>query len=67
MTLLHPKTALLSVSDKAGLADFAKALQQDFGISLLSTGGTHKTLSDKGLEVNEVANVTGFPEIMKRY
>ncbi|MAS87936.1 MAG: bifunctional phosphoribosylaminoimidazolecarboxamide formyltransferase/inosine monophosphate cyclohydrolase [Micavibrio sp.] len=64
MTLLHPKTALLSVSDKAGLADFAKALQQDFGISLLSTGGTHKTLSDKGLEVNEVANVTGFPEIM---
>jgi phosphoribosylaminoimidazolecarboxamide formyltransferase/IMP cyclohydrolase len=64
MTLLHPKTALLSVSDKAGLADFAKSLQQDLGISLLSTGGTHKTLSDNGLDVNEVANVTGFPEIM---
>jgi phosphoribosylaminoimidazolecarboxamide formyltransferase / IMP cyclohydrolase len=55
--------ALLSVSDKHGLADFARALAQH-GIELLSTGGTAQTLRNAGLEVREVADYTGFPEIM---
>src|SRR5579862_9459676 len=55
--------ALLSVSDKHGLADFARALAKH-GIELLSTGGTAQALRNAGLEVQEVADYTGFPEIM---
>lgn len=55
--------ALLSVSDKTGLIDFAKALAAR-GVELLSTGGTAKALSDAGLTVRDVADVTGFPEMM---
>jgi phosphoribosylaminoimidazolecarboxamide formyltransferase / IMP cyclohydrolase len=55
--------ALLSVSDKAGLVDFARALNAR-GIDLVSTGGTHRTLSEAGLPVTEVADLTGFPEMM---
>ena len=55
--------ALLSVSDKQGLADFARALARR-GVELLSTGGTAQTLRNAGLEVREVADYTGFPEIM---
>src|SRR5579862_1012221 len=55
--------ALLSVSDKHGLADFARALAKH-GIELLSTGGTAQALRNAGLEVREVADYTGFPEIM---
>jgi phosphoribosylaminoimidazolecarboxamide formyltransferase/IMP cyclohydrolase len=58
------KLALLSVSDKRGLADFAAALVQDHGYTLLSTGGTAKMLMEKGLPVTEVGQHTGFPEIM---
>lgn len=57
------KTALLSVSDKSGIVELAKALSKK-GIRLLSTGGTHKALSDAGLAVTDVSDVTGFPEIM---
>jgi len=57
------KTALLSVSDKTGLADFARGLAAQ-GISLLSTGGTAKHLRDSGLTVVDVSDYTGFPEIM---
>ena len=57
------KTALLSVSDKSGLAEFATRLA-GLGITLLSTGGTAKALRDAGLEVIDVSEVTGFPEIM---
>ncbi len=57
------KTALLSVSDKSGLLDFAKGLEQA-GVKLLSTGGTAKTLRDSGLTVTDVSDHTGFPEIM---
>ena len=57
------KRALLSVSDKSGLIDFAKALS-GHGIDLISTGGTSKTLKDAGLDVADVSTVTGFPEIM---
>src|SRR3990170_4814657 len=55
--------ALLSVSDKTGLVDFARALAGR-GVALVSTGGTRKALTDAGLSVREVAEVTGFPEMM---
>jgi phosphoribosylaminoimidazolecarboxamide formyltransferase/IMP cyclohydrolase len=58
------KLALLSVSDKVGLVDLARALQRDHGYRLLSTGGTAKLLTAAGLEVTEVGAHTGFPEIM---
>jgi len=57
------KRALLSVSDKTGLAEFAKALT-GFGVELISTGGTAKFLRDNDLEVTDVSTVTGFPEMM---
>ncbi len=56
-------TALLSVSDKTGIVDFAQALHQR-GIRLLSTGGTARLLGAAGLPVTEVAEVTGFPEML---
>ena len=57
------KRALLSVSDKTGLIDFARALQQR-GVSLISTGGTRKAIADAGIAVKDVPDVTGFPEMM---
>jgi phosphoribosylaminoimidazolecarboxamide formyltransferase/IMP cyclohydrolase len=57
------RRALLSVSDKAGLVDFAKALAKH-GVQLISTGGTSKALAGAGLEVADVSTVTGFPEMM---
>jgi phosphoribosylaminoimidazolecarboxamide formyltransferase/IMP cyclohydrolase len=55
--------ALISVSDKTGILEFAQALHA-LGIKLLSTGGTAKLLTDKGLPVTEVAEVTQFPEML---
>jgi phosphoribosylaminoimidazolecarboxamide formyltransferase / IMP cyclohydrolase len=55
--------ALISVSDKSGLVEFARALAQA-GIELISTGGTRKALADAGVAVLEVSAVTGFPEMM---
>jgi len=55
--------ALISVSDKSGLVEFARALTGQ-GIELISTGGTRKTLADAGIPVLEVAELTGFPEMM---
>ena len=55
--------ALISVSDKTGVVDFARALA-GHGIELVSTGGTRKTLSDAGLAVLDVSDLTGFPEMM---
>ena len=55
--------ALISVSDKAGVLELARALHE-LGIGLLSTGGTAKLLADSGLPVTEVATVTGFPEML---
>jgi phosphoribosylaminoimidazolecarboxamide formyltransferase / IMP cyclohydrolase len=57
------RQALLSVSDKTGLVEFARALAER-GIALISTGGTAKALSDAGLPVTEVAEYTGFPEML---
>ena len=55
--------ALLSVSDKTGLLDFARALHAR-GVALLSTGGTFKALTEAGIPATEVADFTGFPEMM---
>src|SRR4029077_2717263 len=56
-------TALVSVSDKSGLAEFARGLAR-FKIKILSTGGTAKLLAEQGLPVTEVADYTGFPEML---
>ena len=62
--LLTPvKTALLSVSDKSRLLDQAKALTVR-GVRLISTGGTYKAIKEAGMDVTEVASITGFPEMM---
>ena len=57
------KRALLSVSNKDGLVEFARFLSEN-GVELISTGGTMKTLKDAGIPVTYVSEVTGFPEIM---
>jgi phosphoribosylaminoimidazolecarboxamide formyltransferase/IMP cyclohydrolase len=62
-SLRRASRALISVSDKAGVVEFARALA-GFGIGLVSTGGTRKTLSDAGLNVLDVSDLTGFPEMM---
>ncbi len=61
--LLPVRRALLSVSDKTGLTEFARALQE-MGVILISTGGTAKTIAAAGVAVTDVSEVTGFPEIM---
>src|SRR5262249_42382960 len=55
--------ALISVSDKTGLIDFARALARH-DVEIVSTGGTRKALADAGLAVIDVAELTGFPEMM---
>jgi len=62
-TGVRVRRALLSVSDKRGLSDFARFLAEQ-GVALLSTGGSARTLREAGLPVTEVSEVTGFPEIM---
>jgi phosphoribosylaminoimidazolecarboxamide formyltransferase/IMP cyclohydrolase len=57
------RRALISVSDKTGIVEFAKSLS-DSGIEILSTGGTAKLLADNGISVIEVSDYTGFPEMM---
>ena len=61
--LRRASRALISVSDKTGLIAFAGALT-GYGIELISTGGTRKELTDAGLNVTEVSDLTGFPEMM---
>jgi len=57
------KRALISVTDKTGVADFARGLQER-GVELLSTGGTARLLREEGLKVKDVSEVTGFPEML---
>ena len=57
------RTALISVSDKAGIADLARELAS-LGVRILSTGGTFKALSAEGIPVADVSELTRFPEIM---
>nr|WP_315020562.1 bifunctional phosphoribosylaminoimidazolecarboxamide formyltransferase/IMP cyclohydrolase [uncultured Aminipila sp.] len=55
--------ALISVSDKTGVVDFAKALSE-LGVEIISTGGTHQRLADNGIKVMGISEVTGFPECL---
>jgi phosphoribosylaminoimidazolecarboxamide formyltransferase / IMP cyclohydrolase len=57
------RRALLSVTDKTGVADFARALEK-LGVELVSTGGTAKLLRDAGIRVMDIAELTGFPEML---
>ena len=57
------RRALISVSDKTGIVDVAKALS-DFDVEIISTGGTAQSLRDAGLDVRDISDVTGFPEMM---
>ena len=57
------KRALISVSDKSGIVDFARELAQ-MGVELLSTGGTYALLNQNDIAVTEVSDYTGFPEMM---
>ena len=57
------KRALISVSDKTGIIDFARELKH-FNVEIISTGGTAKALRDAGIEVRDISDVTGFPEMM---
>ncbi|TCR67650.1 bifunctional phosphoribosylaminoimidazolecarboxamide formyltransferase/IMP cyclohydrolase [Bosea sp. BK604] len=61
--LRRVERALLSVSDKSGLIDFARALHK-LGVALISTGGTAKAIAEAGLPVTDVSDLTGFPEMM---
>ncbi|MCW6537310.1 bifunctional phosphoribosylaminoimidazolecarboxamide formyltransferase/IMP cyclohydrolase [Sphingomonas lycopersici] len=63
MTTIPIKRALLSVSDKTGVVDLARTLAGR-GVELVSTGGTAKALRDAGLDVRDVSDLTGFPEMM---
>ncbi|MCS6800299.1 MAG: bifunctional phosphoribosylaminoimidazolecarboxamide formyltransferase/IMP cyclohydrolase, partial [Myxococcota bacterium] len=58
------RRALISVSDKSGLIDFARSLQADFGVDLVATGGTHRAIAAAGIPAREVGQITGFPEIL---
>ena len=57
------RRALLSVTDKTGLVEFAKVLAS-FGVELISTGGTAKALRAAGLSVKDISELTGFPEML---
>lgn len=61
--IVEVKRALISVSDKTGIIEFAKALN-NMGIELVSTGGTAKAIAEAGIAVRDVSDLTGFPEIM---
>ena len=57
------RRALISVSDKTGIVDFARAVNE-LNVEIISTGGTAKTLRDAGLDIRDISDVTGFPEMM---
>ena len=61
--MIQIKRAIISVSDKSGLTDLAKVLTK-YGVEILSTGGTSKTLREAGFSVKDISEFTGFPEIL---
>src|SRR5215211_8909175 len=63
LQLRRIRRALISVSDKTGIVDFARELAR-FDVEIISTGGTAKTLRDAGISVRDISEVTGFPEMM---
>ncbi len=65
LSIMAIQRALLSVSDKTGLVVFARRLVEDFGVELLSTGGTATALREAGLEVTDVSDYTGEPELFE--
>ena len=64
MDHVQVKRALVSVTDKTGVAEFCRALQDEFGIEIVSTGGTAKVLTEAGVTVRPIDDLTGFPEMM---
>ena len=58
------RRALISVTDKSGVAEFARALEDEFGVEVISTGGTARALEDAGVTVRTIDDFTGFPEMM---
>ncbi len=64
MSLLKIRRAVVSVSNKQGIVDFARGLKE-FGVEIISTGGTGRTLKEAGIEVTEVSEITKFPEILE--
>lgn len=64
MDLVNVKRALVSVTDKTGIVPFCKALQSEFGVEIVSTGGTAKALTAGGVTVRPIDDLTGFPEMM---
>ncbi|AGI47199.1 IMP cyclohydrolase /phosphoribosylaminoimidazolecarboxamide formyltransferase [Thermoplasmatales archaeon BRNA1] len=63
ISLVKIKRAIISVSDKTGIVEFAKKLEE-YKVEIISTGGTYKLLKDNGVKVKEVSEVTGFPEML---
>jgi phosphoribosylaminoimidazolecarboxamide formyltransferase / IMP cyclohydrolase len=58
------RRALVSVTDKTGVVDFCRSLAEDFGVEIVSTGGTAKALEEAGVKVRAIDDLTGFPEMM---
>ena len=63
LQLRRVRRALISVSDKTGIVDFARELTR-FDVEIISTGGTAKTLREAGIDVRDISDLTGFPEMM---
>ncbi|MDZ4654962.1 MAG: bifunctional phosphoribosylaminoimidazolecarboxamide formyltransferase/IMP cyclohydrolase [Coriobacteriia bacterium] len=64
MDLVKVKRVLVSVTDKTGIVDFVKVLAEEFGVEIVSTGGTAKVLAEAGITVRPIDDLTGFPEMM---
>ena len=64
MSEVSIKRALVSVTDKTGVVEFCRALASEFGVEIVSTGGTAKALADAGVPVRPIDDLTGFPEMM---
>ncbi len=64
MDAVTVKRALVSVTDKTGVAEFCRALVREFGVEIVSTGGTAAELADAGVPVRPIDDLTGFPEMM---
>ena len=58
------KRVLMSVTDKTGIVEFARALHDEFGATIISTGGTARVIAEAGVDVVPIDDVTGFPEMM---
>ena len=64
MNVMQVKRVLVSVTDKSGVVEFCRALHSEFGVEIVSTGGTARTLTEAGVPVRAIDDLTGFPEMM---